>query len=403
MPQLLTNEEIFGRILRSTIGVIGRRTSEAYATVTIGNIIKKLEESYDFFRYISIKSIHFSEGVDSVDIRSEINQVDPKNIGSAINDLIRTITHVLGKETGYFFIKEIKEDLPSDYESSIRELGINLDFLQMEYITERKNITKFDIKNSEVYKHVFKTLYELLESEKGQRVAISTIREMVGRFSTEYSILSYVKVNDVSSIQNVDVITVDIGINSVDSDCAGGAIQKIIQEVNKFLGEKGGTDFIEKLKNYLTFDFVYRIEKMGVNLNVISLGHDLVVKNVLKALVDILAEATTQSYAILMINNVLAKTEDKFEFLKQIKIDSMRYSEGTDAIIVPENIDSIRPSDLGRSIQKVVENFVESLGEDAGQDFVEKFKKRLGKAYLLRIEEMGVNLHMIQLKRNLMW
>ncbi len=44
-----------------------------------------------------------------------------------------------------------------------------------------------------------------------------------------------------------------------------------------------------------------------------------------------------------------------------------------------------------------------SLGENAGRNFINRLKKRLGKAYLLRIEEMGINLYMIELRHNLMW
>ena len=45
MPQL-ENKDILGIILRSTIGVIGRRTSEAYANIIISNALKELEEKY---------------------------------------------------------------------------------------------------------------------------------------------------------------------------------------------------------------------------------------------------------------------------------------------------------------------------------------------------------------------
>jgi hypothetical protein len=380
MPQIndqLNNSEILGRILRSSIGVIGRRTSESYAIVAIGNIIKNLESKYDFLKYVKIKSTQFSEGFDVVELEEDINHADQEEIGKATTDIIRKITEVMGRQTGYFFIKEIKEDLPSDYELTIRELGVNLDFLQMEYITERKHTSKYEPKNSEILKHVFKTLFDILERETGRRTAVLTMRELTSRFSTEYTILRYVKINDVSSIQNIDIVTVDADVNSVDSGRVGGAVQKIIQEVNKSLGEKGGVGFIEKLKTSFNFDFIYKLDSMGVNLNVISLGHDLVIKNVLKTLVDVLSEASTQSYAILMINNVLKKTSESFDYLKNIKIDGMRYSEGIDAITIPESIGSVRTSDLGRGLQKVVENFVASLGDAAGQHFIEKFKKHL--------------------------
>jgi len=142
---------------------------------------------------------------------------------------------------------------------------------------------------------------------------------------------------------------------------------------------------------------------MGVNINVLQLSQVLVVQHVLKALIDVLSELSTQSYAILTIDNVIKKLGDKYEFLKYVKIDSTRYSEGADAVSVPSDIDTVRPSKVGRGIQKTVEDIAMSLGEEAGQHFIEKFKKRLGKAYVLRIEEMGVNLHMIALKQNLTW
>jgi len=99
----------------------------------------------------------------------------------------------------------------------------------------------------------------------------------------------------------------------------------------------------------------------------------------------------------------LRKFEDRYEYLEKIKIDGTRFSESFDAIIVPQEIDSIRASELGRGIRRIMEDIIGSLGEEAGSQFITKFKKRLGKAYLLRIEEIGVNLHLIELKQNLRW
>ena len=160
---------------------------------------------------------------------------------------------------------------------------------------------------------------------------------------------------------------------------------------------------IEKLKNNFNEGYISKLGEMGVNIDVLQLTQVRVVQNVLKALIDVLSELSTQNYAVLTIDNVTKKLGDKYEFLKYIKIDSMRYSEGIDAISVLPEIDIVRPSEVGRGIQKTVEETVMSLGEEAGQHFIEKFKKRLGKAYVLRIEEMGVNLHMIDLRRNLAW
>jgi hypothetical protein len=367
MPQL-NNKEILGRILRSTIGVISRRTSEAYANVVVGNALEELTDKYYFFKLIEVQGTQYTEVFDVVKIMDDINDVDVKEIGNATTDFVKTISRSMGKNAGFYFIREIKEDLPFD-----------------------------------ILKHVFTVLFEILDRESGRDFSYTTLNELVKRFTTKYELLRFVKINDIRSIQGVDIVTINEEVNEEDPSDVGVTVQKFIQEVNASLNERGGFNFVEKIRNALNSDYLMKLEEMGVNLKVIHLGHEVVVKHVLKTLIDLLSEHTTQSYAILLIDNVLRKIDDKFEFFKFVKIDSMRYSQGVDAVSVPEDIESIRPSFLGRGIQKALEKLTLSLGEDAGPDFIDKFKKRLGKAYLLRIEEMGVNLHMINLKQNLTW
>ena len=402
MPRF-ENEEILGRILKSTIVVISRRTSEAYANVIIGNAIKELAEKHSFLRYVEIQETRHTELFEVVTIASGLNRVEPKEIGIAAREFLEIITKSMGKNAGYYFIKEIKEDLPYDYEKTIKELGVDLDLLQLEFITEIKRSLKSQLKNSDILKHSIKALFDILDREIGRDYAFSTISEVVKRFRTEYSLLKYVTINDIRSIQNVDLVSVMSNIDELEPTDVGTAIQKIIQEINYLLGEQGGFTFIEKLRNSFNEGYIFKLGEMGVNINVLQLSQVLVVQHVLKALIDVLSALSTQSYAVLTIDNVTKKLGDKYEFLKYIKIDSMRYSEGIDAISVPPEIDTVRPSEVGRGIQKIMEEIVMSLGEEAGQHFVEKFKKRLGKAYVLRIEEMGVNLHMIDLRRNLAW
>ena len=82
---------------------------------------------------------------------------------------------------------------------------------------------------------------------------------------------------------------------------------------------------------------------------------------------------------------------------------SVHFSDGIEAIIVPTEVNSLRGSELGRGIRKIMEDIINSLGEEAGSEFVKKFKSRVGKAHLMRIEEIGVNLHLMELKQNLRW
>ena len=90
MPKM-ANKDVLGLILRSTIDVIGRRTSEAYANIVISSAINELKEKYDFLRYIEIKGSQYKEiydvyttqtiGVNKGDGNSTVYQYSLRNVG----------------------------------------------------------------------------------------------------------------------------------------------------------------------------------------------------------------------------------------------------------------------------------------------------------------------------------
>ena len=81
---------------------------DSYALVMVGNTIKKLQEKYDFLNYIDIKATRYSEIENIVTIDSSINMVGTEEIGKAIQEIIGIIVISMGKNAGFFFIKEIK-------------------------------------------------------------------------------------------------------------------------------------------------------------------------------------------------------------------------------------------------------------------------------------------------------
>lgn len=403
MPQF-DNKEIFGSLLRTAINVISRRTSEAYANVVIKNAIEELSSKYGFLRYVHVSGTQYnSEIFDVVELDDEINNVEQGEIGRVAVDFMNKITVSMGKNAGYYFIKEIKEDLPTEHERIISEMGLDFDFLQMEFITKVKESFMYDIENYDVMKYAITVIFEVLNKEVGRDSAYSILDDFVRRLSVEHEVLKYVKINDIRAVQGVDIVTVDSEINLVESSRVGSAIQKIVQEINVYFEEKNIFSFVDKIKNVFSIEYIDKLREIGVNFDVIKLSQGSVVKNVFKALVDVLSEYSTRNYAVLLVNNALKKFDEKFVFLKDISVDGLKLSDDLDSIVLPENINSIRASELGRALQKTIEDLSVSLGEEAGRHFIENFKKHLGKAYLLRIEELGVNLHMIELKRNLLW
>lgn len=402
MPQF-ENKEIIGRLLKSTIGVISRRTSESYANAVVGSAVKDLTNKYDFMKYIKIYGEQYTEIFELIQVDDEINNVEPNQIGKAATSFMKRITSRMGKDAGYYFIREIKEDLPTDFELILKNLGLDFDYLQSEFLINMKESYQYSIDNYNLSRYIITVCFEVLDKQIGRDAAFKILSEFIHRLCTEYEVLRLIKINDVRSIQDVDIVTIDQKINQVNSQTVGAAIQKLIQEINFYFEERGAFLFTEKLKDVLSAEYSHKLDEIGVNIDIIGLSQELIVKNVLKALVDVLSEYSTQSYAVLMVNNAISNFYEKFVFVKGIKIDSLKYSNGMDGIELPDNINAVRGSELGRALQKIIENISKGLGEDAGKNFIDKFKKNLGKAYVLRIEELGVNLHMIELKQNLVW
>jgi hypothetical protein len=402
MPQL-DNKQIIECILKSTISVINRRTSDAYANVIIDNSLKKLNKKYNFLNLVKIKKSEYQELFDNINIEPDINNVNKEKIGLAIRDLIQDIIHSLGKNAGYYFIREIKELLSFEYEKIIKEIGIDLDLMQFLFITEKKQALKFEIKNDDILKYLFMSLYEFLDREIGRDSAYKNLDEVVTRFRTEYECLNYVKINDVRALVGVDSVIINSEVNKIESSIVGMAIQKCIQELNNNFVEKGFYSFIEQFREILNFDYIFKIESIGVNFNVIQYDQVSVIKHIFKALIDVLGSYSSETYTIFMIKNLLNRYEDNFLFFNLIKIDNTNITDGLNAISISSEIESYRTSELGRGLQKIIEEISISLGEDAGKNFLDDFKNRLGKAYILKMEDMGVNLHMIELKQNLLW
>jgi len=140
---------------------------------------------------------------------------------------------------------------------------------------------------------------------------------------------------------------------------------------------------------------------MGVNLKKKQFGNSLVFKYVIKAIIAVISQASTQRYAVFAMNSFLKKIDTKYVFLKHIVVNPVESDELCD-VSVMTNLDEISETDVRRAIQKLLEEIIDSLGGKLGQKFINEFKNSLEKNCLLQIEEMGVNLHMIQLRHDLL-
>jgi hypothetical protein len=127
-----TNKYVLGEIIRSLFHVAGRRTTYGFAAKVIGSIIKNLQPTYDFLKYVNIiESGNLNED-EAVEVSPEIDSIDKELIGKAIESIIRIVyMDIIGK-AGLFFIAEIKRRAGEDLITNLHYYGVDLASLQVE-------------------------------------------------------------------------------------------------------------------------------------------------------------------------------------------------------------------------------------------------------------------------------
>ena len=129
-----------------------------------------------------------------------------------------------------------------------------------------------------------------------------------------------------------------------------------------------------------------------------NLQRSEVMRHVIQSLIDISTRKTTQGHAIFTMNDILSQLNQKYDFLKNVKIKDTRFLEFEEPVTVMSGIDKIKSDDLGKALHDIIKTTKYSLGEDAGHFFIKELKNRMGDDYLSTFEEMGLDLGILQLE-----
>lgn len=396
---MLETSDAITKLLKSIIETISRRASEDYAIVMVSNAVKNLQKKYGFLEFIEIKNTKHSETGSMINIDSSIESIELNEVCKALHDLVEMIVTSMGKDAGFFFIRELRDKVGLECETTLNGMGLDLDFMQLSHVAERRQTEKFVIENSDIIKQILKALIDALEKDISRAIAISKLNKFIEEATDKYGFLKFVTINDIRSNLGDEEISVKQEINDIEPTMLGKAIEKFIVGVNKSL-EEDDFPFIEEFKRHLTSDYISKLEEMGVNLNVKQFRYELIFKHVIKTLIDVLGKSSSQSYAVSAVNAFLRKIDTKFDFLRYVKVNLGQDLDDVYDISIMTNLDQISETDARRAIQKLLEEIIDALGKELGDHFINEFKNSLDRNYLLKIENMGINLHMIQLRQD---
>ena len=391
------------QFLHSVIEIIGRKSSPDYAIVMVDNTVKKLQSSHEFLQFVDIKNTQYSETGDMITIRSSLDSIEPKQVGKAMQDLVMTITTAMGASAGFFFIKELKDRIGTSHEIILKSMGIDLGLLQYNYEINQKQNELQRINNVEIMKRVLKATIDVIEEQTSRTVAITTLAQCLEQVRVRYDFLSHITLHDIRLTLGSEEISINPDFNNVDPQELGKAIDRYLNDIRTALGEKDLALFLDELRKHLTIDIVTKLEEIGIKFpSRQSLGHEVIIQQVLKAIVDVLGKASTPAFAVYAVNTLLRKIEGKYDFLKSITVSMLPNNEAVYEITIQTNLDEISEPYIRRAIQKLLEEIIASLGEDLRRYFIEEFKNTLDNNSLVRMEKMGINLHIIQMRQELL-
>jgi hypothetical protein len=307
----------------------------------------------------------------------------------------------VGKTAGYFFIREIREKIGTDYnEVLLSAMDVDLTLMQSTYIVEKKTINLLLIEKTDIVRRLLKTLLDLVEKQTSKTSAIEFIAHRVDAVRQHYPFLDAVAIADIRYTMGVDEVTVQQSINDVDSEELRKALQLILSETDTALLDQGRMSVVGDLQTHLTTEYLIKLEELGVDITSHGVGYDMLLKQIITTIIDVLTKICSKTYAIFVVNNFLQKSDRSTKTL-HVNIQSMDNPAGVYRISISKDTDSISETDVRRAIQRLLEEIVMSLGEKSGEEFIQTFKNSLEKKYLSRIEELGVNLHMIELHHEL--
>jgi hypothetical protein len=119
--------------LNKLFDISSRKTNSGQAVSTLFKSIKELEKKYSFLKHIEIKNTQYLELDFPITVMSDIDNVSSESIGKALYDIIKLINNNLGKNAGHFLIKELKNSIDDNYNTTMMDMGLDLNLMQLEF------------------------------------------------------------------------------------------------------------------------------------------------------------------------------------------------------------------------------------------------------------------------------
>ena len=255
------NSEVIENVIRVLTCLLNRVFPEKQAIESMINIVKKLEGEYDFLKYIEITDNEDSKGSIVIKVWPDIDTVFSTKVAEAIEKLIWEVSVSVEWDAEESFIECFKNDLGEEQLSKIEKMSVNLDHIQTALLQ----------KNRELVKKSLDALVAVVGSMTSEGFAIVAVDKAIKKLEGMHDVLRYIKIDESRYTEGAVAIDVIHEINNVESYKLAKTLREVIKMTGRSLSDKSTASFIEEFKSQLGKEYLYEIEKIGINLHLLEL------------------------------------------------------------------------------------------------------------------------------------
>lgn len=145
---MIENSDVLRKLLTILLRIASRRTTEGYAFFIMDSLLKKLQKKYSLLKYINIKDTRFLEDVEAITVFPDVDSISPNEVGTVVRSVILEMHGALGASAGPFFYKEIARNLGSNHRSTMMNMGVDLNLMQLAYEVSKLERRVLDLRKS---------------------------------------------------------------------------------------------------------------------------------------------------------------------------------------------------------------------------------------------------------------
>jgi hypothetical protein len=212
-------------------------------------------------------------------------------------------------------------------------------------------------------------------------------------------------------------MTVDPEINNVEKKDLINFIKEFVDLSTKTIGENADYFFIREIRdnfgyenepavtdfllnlNYKQFEYIMdRRTEIEQEKSLFSVKNSEVVKPTINALIYLLTVIISKTDAIKVVDSIVRKNQEKYDFLKYINIKIVYGKDEDDSsytITLEDEIDNVKSNEIAEFLETIIEEAGKSFEWIKGRSLLEDFKIVVGHDSFINMKRIGINFNKI--------